>query len=489
MDDLSTDGQTQPAPSRSGRFTMNPWLQVLLLVIAMAVAAAILWAIFGSVQHSIILFGVSLLLAFLLGSLVDRLEKRMPRWLAIVVSYLLLIAVGFLLLWILLSPFLSQMNEAASSDTSTQSTTFTGLASFLSQFGITVDAQAMQQQFHQFLQDHASDILAFLAGIAGNIAGFIADLLFVIALSAFMLIDGRSLNNRILRLIPDAPRESALFFQATLSKAVGAYARGQIVVATIIGLLSFAICWVLGVNYAAVIGVAGFVFEFIPLLGPVIVMLLAMLVASFQPWPLVLWVFIAFVILQQLESNLIEPKIAGGAVGLHPLVVLVVVLVGVELGGLMGALVAVPIAGMLTVIAMALYLDLRGHTHLLIPDRHAPPRAPVVIEPPPALTVSAGAGASKSRPSSIMRLWRRSHPEGEERPDRRSIELMADAPPAALMFMDQLRIVLNEKDRFRSTFEMYAAKQSAVERVAQGLPESERVAVERSDLELPDIPS
>jgi hypothetical protein len=66
---------------------------------------------------------------------------------------------------------------------------------------------------------------------------------------------------------------------------------------------------------------------------------------------------------------------------------------------------------------------------------------------------------------------------------------MTEAPPAALMFMDQLRTVLKEQDRFRTTYETYAAKQSAVERHAQGLPESERVAIERSDLELPDVPS
>jgi len=491
VNELSPNGQGQSVtPTRPGRFGINPWLQVSLLVIALAVVAWISWAIFGSVQHSILLFSVSLLLAFLLGSLVDSLGKRMPRWLAIVLSYLILLAVSLLLLWILLKPFVSQLTEVANSDTgdaSTQSNLFTGISSFLSQFGISVDAQTLETQFHQWLKDNSSAILNSLAGIAGNLAGFIADLLFVIALSAFMIIDGRSLNNRVLRLIPDAPRESALFFQATLSKAVGAYARGQILVATIIGLLAFGGCWVLGVNYAPVIGVAAFVFEFIPLLGPVLAMLLAMLISAFQPWPLVVWVFIFFVILQQLESNVIEPKIAGGAVGLHPLVVLVVVLIGVELGGLMGALIAVPVAGMLTVFGMALYLDLRGHTHLLIPDRHASARAPA---PPSPVIEEVPATVGGSQAVQQVRSWRRlGRTTTVGPPDRRGIELMTEAPPAALMFMDQLRTVLNEQDRFRTTYETYAAKQSAVERHAQGLPESERVAIERSDLELPDVPS
>src|SRR5206468_2336942 len=126
------------------------------------------------------------------------------------------------------------------------------------------------------------------------------------------------------------------------------------------------------------------------------------------------------------------------------------------------ALVALPIAGMLTVIGMALYLDLRGHTHLLVPDRRAQARAPspVVSVSAPVVAVPAGTGSVNSRSSSIMRMWRRAQPENEViRPDWRSMELMEDAPPAALMFMDQLRTVLNEKDRFRSTFESYAAKQ------------------------------
>src|SRR4051812_15038520 len=114
MNDLGSNGQGQSnPPARWGRFGLNPWLQVLLLVIAMVVVVMIGWAIFNGVRHVILLLGASLLLAFLLGSLVDRFERHMHRGLGIALAYLLFLALTLLLLWILVNPFISQLRELA----------------------------------------------------------------------------------------------------------------------------------------------------------------------------------------------------------------------------------------------------------------------------------------------------------------------------------------------------------------------------------------
>jgi hypothetical protein len=94
-------------------------------------------------------------------------------------------------------------------------------------------------------------------------------------------------------------------------------------------------------------------------------MIPAVILALFQPLPLVVWVIIYFIVLQQVESNVIVPRVSGQAVGLHPLGVLLALLAGVELGGLGGALLAVPIAGVLYVVFLALYSDATGQTQLL----------------------------------------------------------------------------------------------------------------------------
>ncbi len=124
-------------------------------------------------------------------------------------------------------------------------------------------------------------------------------------------------------------------------------------------------CWALGVNYPLVIGVLAFIFELIPLIGPVLGMIPAVVIALFQPLPLAVWVVVFFIALQQVESNLIVPRVSGHAVGLHPLGALLALLAGVELGGLGGALIGVPVVGVLWVMTMALYADATGQSRLL----------------------------------------------------------------------------------------------------------------------------
>ena len=93
-------------------------------------------------------------------------------------------------------------------------------------------------------------------------------------------------------------------------------------------------------------GVLAGILELVPLVGPIVAGTVAALVALTQPFPLVLWVIAAAVAIQQIENNLLVPRIAGPAVGLHPLAALIAVLVGVEIAGIVGALFAVPLTGL-----------------------------------------------------------------------------------------------------------------------------------------------
>src|SRR5213594_3238324 len=121
--------------------------------------------------------------------------------------------------------------------------------------------------------------------------------------------------------------------------------RGQLILGLIVGTLSAIAYLVLGVPYAVFLGVLGGILELVPIVGPIIAGAAAALVALTQPFPLVLWVILAAIAIQQIENNLLVPRISGEAVGLHPLAALLAVLVGVELAGLPGAIFAVPLTG------------------------------------------------------------------------------------------------------------------------------------------------
>jgi predicted PurR-regulated permease PerM len=109
------------------------------------------------------------------------------------------------------------------------------------------------------------------------------------------------------------------------------------------------------VPYAVVLGVLAGLFELVPMFGPILSAVPAILVALFLPFPTVLWVALFFFLVQQVESNVLGPRITGHAVGLHPLGAMFALLAGLQLAGLLGALFAVPVAGILWVLAGAAY--------------------------------------------------------------------------------------------------------------------------------------
>ncbi len=143
-----------------------------------------------------------------------------------------------------------------------------------------------------------------------------------------------------------------------LSHVWRAYLRGQI----ILGLVIFVVVWIgltlLGVQNSLALGLLGGLLEFVPTLGPVISAGVAILVAFFQPsnylgleaWQFALAVLILMIVIQQLENNLLVPRIVGGALDLHPVLVIVGVFMGAALAGVLGAILAAPIVASLKVL-------------------------------------------------------------------------------------------------------------------------------------------
>ena len=130
--------------------------------------------------------------------------------------------------------------------------------------------------------------------------------------------------------------------------------------AAIIGLSAGLGSFLLGVHYPLLIGVLAFLFELIPMVGPILGSVPAVLISLFQPWPLVLEVVAFFVVMQVIENNVLAPRITGGAVGLHPVAALLAIVVGADVGGVVGALFAVPFAGIASVLVDAAWKGWHG---------------------------------------------------------------------------------------------------------------------------------
>lgn len=169
-------------------------------------------------------------------------------------------------------------------------------------------------------------------------------------LAYYILRDSGVIKKRIRSTIPERHRTEVLRFLGDIDRALAGYVRGQILVAGIVGALTAFGLLVLGVPFALVLGIIAGVFEIVPYFGPWLGAGPAVLVALLTSNLLAAKVGALFFVIQQAESLYISPRVIGGRVGLHPLAVIFVLLVGGRLMGIVGVLLAVPVTVVVRVI-------------------------------------------------------------------------------------------------------------------------------------------
>ena len=317
-----------------------------------------------------------LLIAFLLGPLVIRLEKtKVPRIVSILLIYIVVLGGIGLGVTLLIGPLTMQfqgLSKSLPALINSHGSAPSGLDRFFTEHHINLSVASLRQRLGSAVADAGTTLLNSTLSVVLSLVSLATNVALVLVITFYFLLDGRAMHNRAVRLLPPAQRERWFFIEATLTSVVGGYICGQVIVATSVGVLAGVGCALLGVHYPLVIGLLAFLFEFIPLIGPVLGMVPAVVLALFQPFPLVLWVVVFFIVLQQIESNLLVPRVSGHAVGLHPLGALVALLYGVEVGGLGGAVLAVPLVGVAWVMVMAVHADTAGQSTLLVRLRRAP---------------------------------------------------------------------------------------------------------------------
>ena len=349
-----------PLPQRG--LLDRDWQKALVVLLTLLVGLALLWVVWQVVSpilHTLVLFGLAAVLAFALSGPVDMLTPRVGnRLLAIVAVYLLvgIVVVGGIIL--LAGPFVRQASDLASAlpqyadDLQTRAPE---VQTTLGQYGIQADLDQLKAQAALAIERGGTDVLKNLVGTLAEVGGMILDIVLALVISLYLLVDGRRFGERSLAMIPPQHRGKALFVQDNVARVLGGYLRGQLTLAGIIGLVAGVGTALLGLPYAVVLGVLAGLFELVPMFGPILSVIPAVLVALFMPFPTVVWVLLFFLAIQQVENNVLAPRISGHAVGLHPLGALFALLAGFQLAGLLGGLFAVPLAGVLWVLLGAAY--------------------------------------------------------------------------------------------------------------------------------------
>jgi predicted PurR-regulated permease PerM len=336
-------------------------LTILLTLLAGVAVLWVLWQVISPILHTLLLFTLAAVLAFALSGPVNMLAARLrSRPVAIVTVYVLagLTIVGGLAL--LAGPLVRQATDLVTALPLYASDLQNRLPEFqttLGQYGIQTDLDQLKSQAVVAMQQGGTEVLQHLVGTVAEVGAVILDVVLALVISVYLLLDGPRMRARALTLTPRQHRAKVLFLQANIARVLGGYLRGQLTLAAIIGLLAGIGSGVLGLPYAVVLGVLAGLFELVPMFGPILSVIPAVLVALFMPFPTVLWVLLYFLAIQQIESNVLAPRISGHAVGLHPLGAMFALLAGFQLAGLIGGLFAVPIAGVLWVLVSAGYRD------------------------------------------------------------------------------------------------------------------------------------
>jgi len=340
---------------------VSRWARRLLIplaILAWAGVAILVLMAAGYLTRTLLLLGIAILLAYALSPLVTFFTRAMPRFLAILVVYLLVFgAIGTLLYFIVrtsVDQIISLSNYIGTLLTPGKNGHPSVLEQSLHSLGISQGQIASVQ----------SQIINQMGGLAGNIvliltgvAGAALDIILVIVISIYLMLDGKRATNWLRQNMPRRQRGRIRFLLDTLQRVVGGYIRGQLFLCTLIGSLVGIGMQIMGVPYALLLGILAFFLEFIPVLGTIVSGAICVLFALTRGWLLAVIVLAYFVFVHIIEGDIVGPRVVGKVIGIHPVVSLVALVAGGELFGIWGALFAAPVAGVIQAFLIAIWYE------------------------------------------------------------------------------------------------------------------------------------
>ncbi len=333
-------------------------LRIVAWSIVMVGVALLLAVALYQVRTVLMLVYVSALLAIGLAPIVRAVERqtllpvgtrRFPRWLAILTLYLTLLVAVVGLGFAVIPPLVRQGQSL---------------------WRRLPDLFARGQQFlidrglldHEFTMSEAlqkaptsvlgagGDAVTTVVGAVINVAGGVFGVVTILILTFYMLVESETIFRRFVRLFPIDQRLRVATVSSDITVKVSAWLGGQLLLGAIIGTTATLGLWLLGMPYFFVLGFIAGVGELIPMVGPILSAIPALMVALTVSPGMALGVGVFFLVQQQFENHLLVPKLMERQVGVSAVTVIIALLIGGSLLGIVGALLAVPTAAVLQVI-------------------------------------------------------------------------------------------------------------------------------------------
>ncbi|WP_202914475.1 AI-2E family transporter [Paenibacillus antri] len=310
----------------------------MILLIGPAIAA-----VFGFLKTVLLPFVVALIVSYVLNPIVGALNRRkVPRTIAVLLIYAVFILSVTVVLMNVIPMFVKQLNE---------------LNEHLPEFTMRAQSMIVEMNRNDFLPEGVrmginnalyeaeQQLAASIADVIGRLGATVGALFvaFVIPFLAFyMLKDFQLIEKTVLTFVPTNHKRRTIRLVTDIDKALGNYIRGQLIVCVIIGVLAYVGYWLIGVPYPLLLAALVALFNIIPYLGPFIGAAPAIVVASTVSLKMVMLVIVVNFACQLIESNIVSPQVVGRSLHMHPLLIIFALLVGGELGGVVGLILAVP---------------------------------------------------------------------------------------------------------------------------------------------------
>lgn len=346
------------------------WTRARDILIVIICVGIVLWAtltVMGMFVHAIVLLLLAMAVAFLVTPLVNLLNRYLPRALSAIIVYVFLLAALVAIFYALIFSLIQQVTYFSSNlpvYVQNLPNTYTTVLDWLLKQGVPPTA------IDKALATISDQANAFAISVATNLVStvlivtdVIVNVLLVTVLSFYLAVDGKRIRNALVGLAPERAKPHVLLFEDALNRVVGNYIRGQLTLAALIGVLAGFGCFFLGLSkFALIIGLLAFLFETIPMVGPALASIPAILISLLlpDPFPRSYEILIYFIVIQIIESNILGPRIVGHAVGLHPVASILALIIGAQLFGPFGALLATPVVAAIWVVVASLYNSLRG---------------------------------------------------------------------------------------------------------------------------------
>jgi predicted PurR-regulated permease PerM len=352
---------TEFSPATEARRTVP--VRTVLAVIGLLLATALLLYVVLQVRHVLTWLVIAAFFAVALAPVVGWTQRRLlggrRRALATFVVFLIVFVLLAALIAAFVVPLVSEGTKLAGQLPDQVAAARAGrgpIGDLLQRFHVLQWVQNNQDRIASF----AKGLTAPAAGVLSGVASGVAATATIIVLAYLMVLEGPKIVDGVLALFRPATAERISRIATDCAKSVTGYVSGNLLISVICGGLTYVVLLIMGVPFAGLIGLFVGIADLMPLVGATIGGVVAVLAGFIHSVPAGVVVLVFFVVYQQLENHLLQPLVFARTVQLNPLTVIIAILVGVELMGVLGALLAIPVASMIQVILRDVWDHGRG---------------------------------------------------------------------------------------------------------------------------------